>query len=562
LQKAITENGCQKVITFLKGLFDSIKAAIETAVKFLKMLACYAIPMALSLIGAAADKFLQATFPVLATLAVQPWCLAEKINQKKLVRQGGSRNLLAKTKASTTAAVSNSRGSVELIWETFKYFANKSGNKDLKAFAESDDANLVMWIVFRVWDAVCGAIGTAVAALVTELILCNVCSLGCGCTVKQLNMNGGCAHWDTPNDPAGKAELDLFVTAAGGLVQTGQRTYNFERARQFNVAIEENIRGSRALRASSSLDSGEPSAEDIPVKNYVVEGADGSVKCDQFCKTKGYLGVWGPPNTILSDKKKDGCCAAGNKWGKPVTCKYCECKGNAGMPTTPPTPVPATPVPAPTLISTTQLCANNNIILGDRWIGMGRWRFGELADGRFTFSYDNNAAIFFNTDGTRSGGATVPGLWNGRGASRSQITFQHNSIKIGNWVIGQYHGLHLSLGHSSGTTTMIWVADGTQHPGPRPIHGSIQQGNMWNTPAGTPNIKISSWTVQIGDFRIGNADSAHFSISSNTGYGGLGIRTEVIYRYDSTVHPGPRTCCGLGQLNTFGRNIAATITYN
>ncbi len=48
-----------------------------------------------------------------------------------------------------------------------------------------------------------------------------------------------------------------------------------------------------------------------------------------------------------------------------------------------------------------------------------------------------------------------------------------------------------------------------------------------------------SW-IELGQFRVGQVDKAHFSISHK-----INRKTCMIFRSDGTIHPGPRTDYGL-----------------
>merc|ERR1711998_497814 len=62
-------------------------------------------------------------------------------------------------------------------------------------------------------------------------------------------------------------------------------------------------------------------------------------------------------------------------------------------------------------------------------------------------------------------------------------------------------------------------------------------------------IYVGDRFIQLGQWRIGDADGTHFSIAYKSGSRHY---TAVIFRKDGTVHNGPRRCCGLAQLSTWG----------
>ena len=69
----------------------------------------------------------------------------------------------------------------------------------------------------------------------------------------------------------------------------------------------------------------------------------------------------------------------------------------------------------------------------------------------------------------------------------------------------------------------------------------------WHRQLGFPSgITFGSRFIQIGDFRLGDADGHHFSISHKNGI------TIQIFRSDGTLHPGPRHELNLWKTRTSG----------
>lgn len=102
-------------------------------------------------------------------------------------------------------------------------------------------------------------------------------------------------------------------------------------------------------------------------------------------------------------------------------------------------------------------------------------------------------------------------------------------IQLGDFRIAAIDDNHLSISHRHGQTEQIFRNDGTVHPGPRTDY------NAWGRPIGPPSgVAFGFQFIEIGSFRLGSYDGAHFSISHKSGW------TEQIFRSDGTLHPGPR----------------------
>ena len=132
----------------------------------------------------------------------------------------------------------------------------------------------------------------------------------------------------------------------------------------------------------------------------------------------------------------------------------------------------------------------------------------------------------------------------------SKIKIGDRFIQIGDWRIGDANGNHLSITHFSKYghfTSVIFRKDGTVHNGPRTaVRCKQDQFTTWNRQGFVPNqVYFGDRFIQIGEWRLGDNDGRHFSISHKDG------QTAMIYREDGTVHNGPRNGHGNWQLNCY-----------
>merc|ERR1711871_271521 len=192
----------------------------------------------------------------------------------------------------------------------------------------------------------------------------------------------------------------------------------------------------------------------------------------------------------------------------------------------------------------------SDIKIGDHFIQFGDWRMGQVdASNHFSISHkDGKTAQIYRNDGTRHPGPRND--WNTFGKSDSQskgVTFGDGFVQIGDWRFGQVDANHASISHKGGKTAQIFRQDGTLHPGPR---------NDWNTFGKSltkNNVKFGDKFIQFGNFRIGQVDGSHFSISHKSG------KTEQIYRKDGTLHPGPRNDYGLWGRSLIGEDSTGSL---
>ena len=78
-------------------------------------------------------------------------------------------------------------GFVVFLWELFKLVADKADIPELQTFAESDDMNLIFFLMMLLWDGICGQFATAIMTIVTQLIFCNCGFCDESCEVSQFD---------------------------------------------------------------------------------------------------------------------------------------------------------------------------------------------------------------------------------------------------------------------------------------------------------------------------------------------------------------------------------------
>ncbi|CAE7664347.1 unnamed protein product [Symbiodinium pilosum] len=188
------------------------------------------------------------------------------------------------------------------------------------------------------------------------------------------------------------------------------------------------------------------------------------------------------------------------------------------------------------------------ITVGGRFLQLGDWRLAAVDNTHFSFSHrDGQTAQIARSDGYAFDGPRTDynvwgweaGLNTNGGHPNEQVALGDHFIQFGQWRLGQVNDQHLSLSHSAGQTIQIWHGAGTLHPGPR------TDFNLWWKPLGEPvGVTFGDRFVQIGQFRIGDVDSKHFSVSHVSG------KTAQLFLSDGSLRSGPRT-----DFTTFGRPL-------
>lgn len=102
-------------------------------------------------------------------------------------------------------------------------------------------------------------------------------------------------------------------------------------------------------------------------------------------------------------------------------------------------------------------------------------------------------------------------------------------LKIGRWYMGDIDGAHFSFAHENGNTAVIYRSDGTIHEG----NGHRTDWNVVARPVGKiVGVVFGFKYVTMGQWRLGDVDGWHFSISHKDGF------TAQIWRGDGTRHCG------------------------
>ena len=158
------------------------------------------------------------------------------------------------------------------------------------------------------------------------------------------------------------------------------------------------------------------------------------------------------------------------------------------------------------------------LTIGDRFIQVGPyWRLGDVDGKHFSIAYmkpndKHYTAVIFRSDGTvHNGPRSDFSLWHGNRATKPQgVVFGENVIQIGEWRVGATDEGHFSFSHKDGKTAMILRYDGTVHPGPRDDFSTFAQSTA------KTNVQFADRAIQFGNWRLGDLDGTHFSISWKT----------------------------------------------
>ncbi|CAK9117254.1 unnamed protein product [Durusdinium trenchii] len=167
---------------------------------------------------------------------------------------------------------------------------------------------------------------------------------------------------------------------------------------------------------------------------------------------------------------------------------------------------------------------------GDRFIQLGEWRVAAIDETHLSFSHkDGQTPQIYRSDGVMITGRHDYSAWHRPTGFPSGITFGSRFIQLGNFRLGDADGHHFSISHKNGITIQIFRSDGTLHPGPR------HELNLWNTrtPGPPQGITFGDRFIQIGLWRLGDVDGAHFVVTQ------VGGHTAQTYRSDNALFPGP-----------------------
>jgi len=174
------------------------------------------------------------------------------------------------------------------------------------------------------------------------------------------------------------------------------------------------------------------------------------------------------------------------------------------------------------------------------------WKLGQMYDkNHFSVSakqdagLSNNAAktaIIYRHDGKAfSGPRSDYNAWGEVPTySNSPPRFGYKTLEIDQWHITQVDLKHLSISHTSGGVSRVYRADGSVFS-QQPAYSGWASDQELESP--TCAFRTEKF-VQIGDWRIGEHDATHLSVSHASG------QTSMIYRRDGKVFNGPRTDYG------------------
>lgn len=185
----------------------------------------------------------------------------------------------------------------------------------------------------------------------------------------------------------------------------------------------------------------------------------------------------------------------------------------------------------------------SGMMAGPDYLTIGEWQVAAIDNHHFSISHkDGKTAMIYTKDGKQHPGPRTDyrDRWSYDPTSQSPIQFGDRFMQIGSFRMGEVNSQHFSIAHKDGWTNSIFRGDGTEHPGPR---------TDWNVLArqiGEPlGIGFGDRFIQFGNFRMGDVDGTHFSISHSSGH------TIAIFKKDGTVEYGPRE-----DFTLFGRSLS------
>ena len=155
------------------------------------------------------------------------------------------------------------------------------------------------------------------------------------------------------------------------------------------------------------------------------------------------------------------------------------------------------------------------ISMGDRFIQIGMWRLADIDGTHFSVSHKwGQVAVVYKSDGTVHPGPLSSDFspWGRSSGDSKHIAFGFQFIQIGEFRIGAVDGTHFSVSHRGGKTAQIFRSDITLHPGPRTDYSTFDR------PADAASgVSFGKRFIQIGEFRFGDVDGNHFTMSHSGG---------------------------------------------
>ncbi|CAE7944651.1 unnamed protein product [Symbiodinium sp. KB8] len=142
---------------------------------------------------------------------------------------------------------------------------------------------------------------------------------------------------------------------------------------------------------------------------------------------------------------------------------------------------------------------------------------GIFDDRHFTIAHkDGKTSEILTSDGAvhASFPSSVFHTWNRPLGYPSGIAFGHEFIQMGNWRVAAMDD-HLSISHKDGQTPKFYSSTGHITHGPTTAH------NAWSRPIGPASgVTFGDRFIQIGKFRIGDADGLHLATTYLSGVPG------------------------------------------
>jgi len=172
---------------------------------------------------------------------------------------------------------------------------------------------------------------------------------------------------------------------------------------------------------------------------------------------------------------------------------------------------------------------------GDRFIQLGNWRMGIFDDRHFTIAHrDGRTPEILTSDGVVHANfpSSIFNTWNRPLGYPSGIVFGHQFIQMGNWRVAAIDDTYLSISHKDGQTSKIYSSTGDITHGPTTAH------NAWSRPIGAASgVTFGDRFIQIGKFRIGDADGLHLATTYISGVpGGTSLFLHAHWGWCGTIN--------------------------
>ncbi|CAE7829487.1 unnamed protein product [Symbiodinium sp. CCMP2592] len=171
---------------------------------------------------------------------------------------------------------------------------------------------------------------------------------------------------------------------------------------------------------------------------------------------------------------------------------------------------------------------------GDRFVQLGEWRLAAIDSNHFSISHRSRwTAQIFRSDGTLHPGPRTDfsSSWDRPIGFPHGITFGKNFLQIGSFRLAAMDDNHLTVSHNSGNTAQIFRNDATIHSGPTTTWNAWK-GREQDVAGPAAGVLYGKHFLQLGNFRLGDADGGHFLVTHSTDTSPSTSRTIRIYRAD------------------------------